>query len=58
MYRNEFWYILEGDIMIELEFADQKEAIYLTTHDTYTIPSDCTVWRKCEEIWTKDQHIY
>ena len=44
MYRNEFWYVLEGDIMIELEFADQKEAIYLTTHDTYTIPSDC--WHK------------
>ena len=24
MYRNEFWYILEGDIMIELEFADPR----------------------------------
>ena len=55
LYRNEFWYILEGDIMIELEFADQKEAIYLTTHDTYTIPSDC--WHKTTNIGKKPAHI-
>ena len=50
MYRNEFWYVLEGDIMIELEFGNQKEAIYLTAHDTYTIP-DC--WHKTTNIGKK-----
>jgi len=55
IFRSEFWYILEGDIMIELEFADHKESLYLTTHDTFTIPQE--IWHKTSNIGKKPAHI-
>ena len=55
IFRSEFWYVLEGDIMIELEFADHKESLYLTTHDTFTIPPE--IWHKTSNIGKKPAHI-
>lgn len=55
IFRSEFWYVLEGDIMIELEFADHKESLYLTTHDTFTIPQE--IWHKTSNIGKKPAHI-
>ena len=54
-YRNEYWYVLEGDIMIELEFGKKKEAIYLRPHDTFLIPKEC--WHKTTNIGDEPAHI-
>jgi len=54
-HRNEYWYVLEGDIMIELEFGKKKEAIYLRPHDTFLIPKEC--WHKTTNIGDEPAHI-
>ena len=35
------WYVLEGDIMVQLEFAKKKDAIYLTEHDHFLVREIC-----------------
>ncbi len=50
-FRNCFWYILEGDIMVQLEFAKKKDAIYLTEHDHFLVPSE--IWYQTSNIGKK-----
>jgi cytidyltransferase-like protein len=55
-YRNEYWYLLEGKIQIELEWPDKKKQIQkLTENDTFIIPQN--VWHKTKNIGETVAHI-
>jgi len=55
-HRSEHWYVLEGEIQIELEWPDGEEHLeVMIPHTTYVIPQG--VWHKTTNIGTTKAHI-
>lgn len=55
-HRSEYWYVLEGDIQIDLEFPDGKWQVQcLTAHTSYLIRPDW--WHKTTNIGDVPAHI-
>ena len=55
-HRSEHWYVLEGDIQIELEWPDGEGHLeVMIPHTTYVIPQG--VWHKTTNIGTTNAHI-
>jgi len=55
-YRSEHWYVLEGDIQIDLEFPDGRWQIQqLTKHTSFVINSN--TWHKAHNVGTIPAHI-
>ena len=55
-HRSEHWYVLQGEIQVDLEFPDGNCQIQqLTPHTTYVIHSK--TWHKASNIGTTPAHI-
>tara|TARA_B100001093_G_C26857445_1_gene1028112 strand:+ start:3934 stop:4728 length:795 start_codon:yes stop_codon:yes gene_type:complete len=57
-FRSEFWYVLEGKILIECQWAGSKHGQWqkiLTAHEKYIIPQG--VWHKTSNIGKENAHI-
>jgi cytidyltransferase-like protein len=55
-HRNEYWYVLEGIIQIDLEFPDGSQQIQmLSEYTSYVIPQN--VWHKTKNIGEIKAHI-
>ena len=55
-HRSEHWYVLTGNLQIDLEFSDgQKQTQVLSPHTTYVINSEW--WHKAKNIGTEPVHV-
>tara|TARA_Y100000385_G_scaffold291471_1_gene369686 strand:+ start:9378 stop:10139 length:762 start_codon:yes stop_codon:yes gene_type:complete len=55
-HRNEHWYVLEGDVVIDLEYPDKQWKIQmLSTHTSYVI--DPKVWHRAYNPYDYPCHI-
>ncbi len=57
-FRSEFWYVLEGKILIECQWAGSKHGQWqkiLTAHEKYIITQG--VWHKTSNIGKENAHI-
>ena len=55
-YRSEHWYVLEGDIKIDLEFPDGRWQIQmLTKHTSFVINNN--TWHKAQNVGSTPAHI-
>ncbi len=56
LYRSEHWYVLEGELQIELEYPDATwKTIILNPHTTFVIPTN--TWHKTTNIGSFNAHV-
>jgi len=56
LHRSEHWYVLEGDLQIELEYPDATwKTMILSPHTTFIIPTN--TWHKTTNIGSFNAHV-